>query len=294
MLRVGTRGSTLALAQARWVADRLAGEAEIVTVTVAGDRGAAVGDKSRWVSELERALLDRRIDIAVHSAKDVPSELAPGLELVAIPERADPRDAICGAASLRALAPGSRVGTSSLRRAAQIRAARADLEVLAVRGNVDTRLRKLAEGECDALVLALAGLQRIGREDAATGTLDELVPAAGQGALALEARAGEAADLQAGALAGLSDPLASVCVGAERELVRALGASCNTPVGAHARPGAGGAIELAAWIGLPDGSAWMSDRLRGDAGAGLGRAVADRLTAAGARELLREAEAHLA
>ena len=286
MIRVGTRGSSLALAQARWVADRMGDDVELVTVTVAGDRGAAVGDKSRWVSELERALLERRIDIAVHSAKDVPSELPPGLELVAIPERADPRDAICGAASLRSLAPGARVGTSSLRRAAQILEAREDLEVVPVRGNVDTRLRKLAEGECDALVLALAGLQRLGRGDAATGTLDELVPAAGQGALALEARAGEA-----GAVAALRDPLASACVGAERELVRALGANCNTPVGAHARALDGGGLELTAWVGLPDGSAWLSDRVSGDGrDVELGLAVADRLMAAGARELLRGAD----
>ncbi|MDQ6778893.1 MAG: hydroxymethylbilane synthase, partial [Actinomycetota bacterium] len=206
MIRVGTRGSTLALAQARWVADRLADEVELVTVTVAGDLSAAVADKSRWVSELEQALLDRRIDVAVHSAKDVPSELAPGLELVAIPERADARDALCGAPTLRSLAPGARVGTSSLRRTAEIRAARTDVEVVPVRGNVDTRLRKLAEGEFDALVLALAGLQRLGREDAADGVLDELVPAAGQGALALEARAGVAEVAEA--LGALRDPQA--------------------------------------------------------------------------------------
>jgi hydroxymethylbilane synthase len=289
MVRVGSRGSTLALAQARWVADRLGDDVELVTVTVAGDRGAGVADKSRWVNELERALLAGQIDIAVHSAKDVPSELPPGLELAAIPERADARDAICGAPSLTALAPGARVGTSSLRRTAQIRAAREDLDVVPIRGNVDTRLRKLAEGECDALVLALAGLQRIGREDAAAGTLDELVPAAGQGALLLEARVGEG-----GAVAALGDPVAYACVGAERELVRALGASCNTPVGAHARALGGGELELRAWIGLPDGSAWMSDRLSGSPRAELGVAVAGRLIAAGARELLREAEAQVA
>ena len=295
MIRVGTRGSTLALAQARWVADRLDDDVELVTVTVAGDRGAAVGDKSRWVSELERALLDGQIDLAVHSAKDVPADLAPGVELVAIPERADARDAICGAPSLRSLAPGARVGTSSLRRAAQIRAARSDLDVVPVRGNVDTRLRKLGEGEFDALVLALAGLHRIGREDEAAGVLDELVPAAGQGALALEARAGEAgiAGTAGAAVHSLCDPLAWTCVGAERELVRALGASCNTAVGAHARPLDGGMLELTAWIGLPDGSEWMSDELRGSAHSGLGLAVAERLIATGARELLRAAEAQV-
>jgi hydroxymethylbilane synthase len=285
MIRVGTRGSTLALAQARWVADRLDDDVEVVTITAAGDLGADVGDKSRWVSELERALLESDIDLAVHSAKDVPAELAQGLELVAIPERADARDAICGAPSLQALAPGARVGTSSLRRAAQIRAVRQDLEVVPVRGNVDTRLRKLAEGEFDALVLALAGLQRIGRGDDASGVLDELVPAAGQGALALEARAGSTE------LPGaLRDPLASACVGAERELVRALGASCNTPVGAHARPLEGGELELTAWVGLPDGSEWMRDELRGGAGGDLGLAVAGRLLSIGARELLDAAE----
>jgi hydroxymethylbilane synthase len=292
MIRVGTRGSTLALAQARWVADRLEDDVEIVTITVAGDVGGAAGDKSRWVSGLERALLEGGIDLAVHSAKDVPGELAPDLELVAIPERADARDAICGAPSLAALAPGARVGTSSLRRTAQIRAARPDLELATVRGNVDTRLRKLAAGEFDALVLALAGLERIGRGEAADGVLDELVPAAGQGALALEARAGEAE--VAAATSALRDPLAGACVGAERELVRALDASCNTPVGAHARALGDGELELAAWIGLPDGAAYLRDDLRGPAGSGLGLAVADRLLAAGARELLRAAEAQLA
>jgi hydroxymethylbilane synthase len=250
-----------------------------VTVTTAGDRGAAIGDKSRWVSELERAVLAGEIDVAVHSAKDVPAELADGLEIVAIPAREDPRDAICGASSLSELASGARVGTSSLRRAAQIRAARSDLEVVEVRGNVDTRLRKLADGQCEALVLAVAGLARLARLDAAGGILGELVPAAGQGALALEARPGRLAS------PGLIDEDASACVTAERELTRALGASCNTPVGAHAQMLDGGEIELTAWVGRPDGSAWVSDRLRGLPD-GLGTLVADRLLAVGAAELL--------
>src|SRR5437764_3620031 len=138
VIRIGTRGSALALAQARWVAERIGENTELVTITTAGDRGEDASDKSRWVSALERALLDREIDVAVHSAKDVPAELANGLELVAIPERADPRDAICGAPSLDALPSSARVGTSSLRRAAQLRAARPDLDVADVRGNVDT------------------------------------------------------------------------------------------------------------------------------------------------------------
>jgi hydroxymethylbilane synthase len=230
--------------------------------------------------------VDGRIDIAVHSAKDVPTQLPEGLELVAIAERADPRDVICGAGSLAELPAGARVGTSSLRRAAQIRAARADLEVISVRGNVDTRLRKLSEGQFDAIVLALAGLQRLGRADEAGGVLPELVPAAGQGALAIEARSGA---IPADLLAAVSDPDATACVTAERELVDALDASCNTPVGAYARPLDGGGLELVAWVGLPDGSEWVSDRQTGDGG-GLGRAVARRLLDAGAGELLRRAE----
>lgn len=285
-MRIGTRGSALALAQARWVAEQFGGDAEIITVTTSGDRGAEVGDKSRWVSELERALLDGRIDIAVHSAKDVPTQLPEGLELVAIPQRADPRDAICGAGSLAELPAGATVGTSSLRRAAQIRAARDDLEISSVRGNVDTRLRKLSEGQFDAIVLALAGLERLGRASDAGGVLDELVPAAGQGALAIEALTGAVAP---DVLVAVSDPESTTCVTAERELIGALDASCNTPVGAHARLLSDGLFELVAWVGLPDGSSWVRDRQVGDAG-GLGRAVAERLLSVGAGELLRRAE----
>jgi hydroxymethylbilane synthase len=277
LIRIGTRGSALALAQAHWVAERIDDETELVTVTTAGDRGVDTQDKSRWVSELERALLEDRIDIAVHSAKDVPADLAAGLALVAIPSRADARDAICGAASLDALAPGARVGTSSLRRTAQIRALRPDLDVVPVRGNVDTRLRKLAEGQFDAIVLAGAGLERLGHQP--DGILGQLVPAAGQGALAIEAKPGE------WPLDGLNDPEAAACVGAERDLTRALDASCNTPVGAHARLRDGGEVELEAWLGRPDGSAWLQDRVSGPA-AEVGRACAERLLRVGAKDML--------
>lgn len=286
MIRVGTRGSALALAQAGWVAERMGGETELVTVTTSGDRGDALNDKSRWVSGLERALLEERIDVAVHSAKDVPGQLAEGLEIVAVPARADPRDAICGVRSLAELDSGGRVGTSSLRRQAQLRAARSDIEVVAIRGNVDTRLRKLDDGQCDALVLALAGLERLGRGDAAAGTLDELIPAAGQGTLALEARPGA---LPPGALKELSDAEATACLLSEREFTRRLGASCNTSVAAHARPATDDTIELRAWAGLPDGSTWISDELTG-APEGLGLALAERMLAVGAGELLRAAE----
>ena len=275
MIRLGTRGSALALAQAEWVGSRLGVQYELVKIDAAGP----VDDKSRWVSGLERALLEGEIDVAVHSAKDVPAELASGLELVAIPPREDPRDAICGAPSLSSLRSGARVGTSSLRRAAQIRAFRGDLEVVEVRGNVDTRLRKLAGGECDALVLAVAGLARLGRLDAVDGILDEFVPAAGQGALALEARPGRVP------VSEIADAKATACVTAERALTRALGASCNTPVGAHAQALDGGDLELTGWVGRADGSAWVRDVLRGPPG-DVGGAVAERLLAVGAAELL--------
>jgi hydroxymethylbilane synthase len=286
LIRIGTRGSALARAQADWVAERLGEQVELVVITTAGDRDAQTEDKSRWVSALEQALLAGEIEIAVHSAKDVPAELAEGLELLAIPARADPRDVICGAPSLASLRPGARVGTSSLRRAAQLRAVREDLEVVPVRGNVDTRLRNLAAGAVDALVLAGAGLARLGRGDEAGGTLDELVPAAGQGALLVEGRPGT---LEPARLARISDPEATACVTAERQLVHALGASCNTPVGGHARMIETGKLELTAWVGLPDGSAWISDRVRGPAG-DLGTTVAERLRAVGAGDLLRRAE----
>lgn len=282
-MRIGTRGSTLALAQAQWVADRLGQGAEVVTITTAGDRGDHTNDKSRWVSALEQALLDDRVDVAVHSAKDVPAELAAGLAIVAVPPREDPRDAICGVPSLADLPTGARVGTSSLRRAAQLRATRPDLQVLELRGNVDTRLRKLAEGQFDAIVLAMAGLRRLGRESEAGGVLDDFVPAAGQGALALQAREQSAT---AEALATLNSSQAAACLAVERELTRALGASCHSAVGAHATVSDQGSIELTAWVGLPDGSQWIADHATDSWPGPLGATVAERMLAAGARELL--------
>ncbi len=265
-MRVGTRGSALALVQARWVAERLGPGVEIVEVTTLGDRGAALNDKSRWVSALEQALLDGRIDVAVHSAKDVPTELPEGLELVAIPERAEARDVICGAAGLAELTPGARVGTSSLRRTAQVRAQRGDLDVRELRGNVDTRLRKLAAGEVDALILAAAGLQRLGRDDEVGGVLAEFVPAAGQGALALEARSGA---ISADRLAAVSDPDATACVTAERVLVNALGASCNT-LGGRSCAGARRRTPDPHGLGGTARRLGMAAR-RGDRGRGRGR-----------------------
>jgi hydroxymethylbilane synthase len=293
-MRIGSRRSALALAQAKLVTDRLAqpGAHEIVPFTTSGDRDATDGDKSRWVGELERALTAGEIDLAVHSAKDVPGELADGLALLGTLPRAGVEDVLCGTGSLEELRAGARVGTSSLRRAAQLRAARDDLEVVALHGNVDTRLRKLAEGELDAIVLARAGLQRLGREAEIGAVLDpeRFVPAPGQGALALEGRIADARAIEA--VGEISDGDAFACLRAERALARELSATCNTPLGAYAVPAGCGCLHMHAWVGLPDGSAWVSDELLGgfyDPEA-LGRRVAERLTATGAGELLRRAE----
>jgi hydroxymethylbilane synthase len=287
-VRVGTRGSMLALTQAQTVATLLGNDAQLVTITTSGDRNRAASDKEKWVKELELALLAGEVDVVVHSAKDVPSELPEGLELVGAPARADPLDALVGAGSLAELREGARVGTASLRRAAQLRALRPDLEVVAVRGNVDTRLRKLEEGDLDALVLAAAGLRRLGREAAIGCLLEELVPAAGQGVLALEARADD--DGARGAVRAITDAAAWDALSAERALVARLDASCNTPLGAHASLTDAG-IVVRSFLGLPDGSEWLRDETPAaptpeEAGA----LAAERLLAAGAGDLLRRAE----
>jgi hydroxymethylbilane synthase len=268
-LRLGTRASALALAQARWVASRLGGESEIVEVTTAGDLRRDVGDKSRWTGALEAALLEGEIDIAVHSAKDVPGVLADGTEIVAVPARGDPRDVVVGE-----LRPGARVGTSSLRRRAQLLAWRPDLEVVELRGNVDTRLRKLADGEVDALVLAAAGLARLGRSDVGAVALegDVFVPAPGQGCLLVQGRAGEPLD-------AIDDPAAHTALSAERAVVARLDASCHTPIGIHFN----GSLTKG-FVGLPDGSEWLVDEAD-DPGV-----LAERMLSAGAADLLARAE----
>ena len=290
-LRIGTRGSALALAQSGLVADalrELGAEVELVSIKTSGDKGAVQDDKSRFVKEIEEALLGGEVDLAVHSAKDVPGELPDGLAIVGVPERVDPRDSLCGAKSLDDLADGARVGTASLRRQAQILAARPDLDVLELRGNVDTRLRKLAEGDYDAIVLAAAGLERLGR--ASEGNPIDLTPAAGQGCLALEARAGD--EQIAELAANLTNPDSLVCLTAERAVVAALDATCRTPVAAYARL-EDGALVMDAFVGLPDGSVWIRDGLEGDADepAELGLELAQRLILAGARDVLEQAEA---
>ena len=297
-IRLGTRGSTLALAQTGLIAEAmrdLGAEVETIAIRTSGDEGtkrvSAPGDKSRFVKEIEEALLANEIDLAVHSAKDVPGQLPDGLAIVAVPERADARDALGGAPALDALHDGATVGTSSLRRRAQLLAARQDLRVEELRGNVDTRLQKLAERKYDAVVLAAAGLERLGR--ASEGSPVDtaiLTPAPGQGCLALEARADDERTAELAAQLTHRDSL--VCLTAERALVAELDASCRTPVAAHAYLN-DGALRLDAFVGLPDGSTWIRDSLSGDPEepAQLGQAVAARLRLAGADDVLAQAAA---
>jgi hydroxymethylbilane synthase len=298
-LRLGTRGSRLALAQARAVAEAIGGETAIVEITTAGDVDRARGDKSRWTGALEAALLAGDIDLAVHSAKDVPGELAGGTAIAAAPRRADPFDVLVGEDELAGVREGARVGTSALRRKAQLLAARPDLQVRELRGNVDTRLRKLAAGEADVIVLAAAGLARLDRMHEAGGRLDgELfVPAAGQGVILIQGRAGSPA---ADAAAAITHAATMACLQAERAAIRALGASCHAPVGVSARLDAG-TLQIRGFAGLPDGSEWVLDEhaaaVAGPDGApdaaraeAAGEELAGRMRLAGAHDVLRRAE----
>jgi hydroxymethylbilane synthase len=285
MIRIATRGSTLALTQAGEVAAMLGG-AELVEASA----DAEPGDKSRFVRGVERALLAGEAELGVHSAKDLPGELPAGLEIVAVPAREDPADAWIGAGSSLAEVPaGARVGTASLRRRAQLLALRPDLRVEELHGNVDTRLRKLAEGELDAIVLAAAGLRRLGRAEEIGFLLptDEMVPAPGQGALALQVRAAD--EESAAAVRAVGEQRALRELTAERAAVAPLGASCETPIGVHARV-EGERLRIEAFVGLADGSEWLRDRLEAEAAApaAAGAALAERLLAAGAAELLEQ------
>lgn len=286
-LRIATRGSALALAQAGQVAEMLGG-AELVEVSSDGEPG----DKARFVRGVERALLEEAADIGVHSAKDLPAEMPEGLAIGAVPPREDPADAWIGAGdSLGDVSQGARVGTASLRRRAQLLAIRPDLELEDLHGNVDTRLRKLAEGELNAIVLALAGLRRLGREDEVSFPIpaDSMTAAAGQGSLVLQVRAGDAET--AATIATLGDEAALRELTAERAVVSLLEATCSTPIGVRAQAD-GERMSVDAFVGLPDGSEWIRDRVEGGAAepATLGAELAQRLLATGAREILDRAE----
>lgn len=298
LIRVGTRGSPLALVQARETRDRLAaaheelagpGAIEIVVIKTTGDRIQdrallEIGGKGLFTKEIEEALLDGRIDIAVHSMKDVPTRLPEGLGIAAILKREDPRDAWISRQGhgLMDLPAGALVGTASLRRQAQVRHLRPDLRVATLRGNVETRLAKLERGEVDATLLALAGLRRLGRAEVATAVLDPalMLPAVAQGAIGLEARLDD--DKICGWLAALNDDETAAQSAAERALLAGLDGSCRTPIAAYARPEKDARLALNALVALPDGSEVHQDFRAGPTAEAeaLGRAAAEALRAA--------------
>jgi hydroxymethylbilane synthase len=287
MIRIATRNSALAKAQAGQVAALLGG-GELVEVSSDGE----VGDKARFVRGVERALLDGEAEIGVHSAKDLPAEMPDGLVIAAVPQREDPADVWIGSSdSLDGVPEGARVGTASLRRRAQLLAARPDLEVSELHGNVDTRLRKLGEEELDGIVLAAAGLKRLGREGEVSFALPAatMIPAAGQGALVLQARGDNTDAIEAAAAVG--DEAALRELTAERAVVALLDATCATPIGVHAQVD-GTQLAIEAFVGLPDGSEWIRDRVEGAAEepAAAGALMAERLLSAGARDILDRAE----
>jgi hydroxymethylbilane synthase len=294
MLTIGSRGSQLALWQARWIQARLKSfglETRIEIIHTTGDKItdvalSKVGTKGLFTKEIEEALLSGAIDLAVHSLKDMPTDLPDGLTLAAIPEREDPRDAMVGR-SLEALPPKAKVGTSSLRRAAQLRAKRPDLEIENIRGNVDTRLRKLDERQYDAIVLASAGLRRLGWEDRITELLDfdVMCPAVGQGALAVETRSDGSAACEIASR--LEHRESRIAVTAERAVLAALGGGCQVPIGAYATVDAD-ALHLRAIIVSPDGTEIIRKEAWGASAdaARIGAALGEELLAHGGREIL--------
>src|SRR4051812_21859642 len=290
------------MAQANLVAKAIGG-AEVVPMQTSDnargretDRAGGrprINDKARFVKEIERALLAGEVDLGVHSAKDLPTDLPDGLEIAGVLEREDPRDAYIGSVSSWGDVPeGARIGTSSLRRRAQILARRPDLDVVDVRGNVDTRLQKLHAGEYDGLVLAAAGLHRLGRAHEISFALerDEMLPSPGQGIVAIEAN--HTLDRTVTAAESITDRGALGMLSAERAITAALDASCNTPLGANATLERGGRMRLRAFCALPDGSEWLRDELEADASEpeSLGNALAQRMRAAGAADILARAE----
>lgn len=309
-LVIGSRGSRLALTQSKIVQQLLARRhprlvTRIQTIRTTGDRisrtpparAVRTATKGLFVKEIEEALLQGRVDLAVHSLKDLPAELPEGLVIGAIPPREDPRDALVGRrhyASLQELPHGSAVATSSLRRQLQLRALRPDLRIRPIRGNVETRIRKMQQGDLEAVVLALAGLRRLGLERQLSYVFDaeEMVPAVGQGALAVEVRRD---DPRTGPLvASLDDPETRACVEAERLFLSCLGGGCQVPIAGHASLEQGRAV-FRALIAGPESGRTLRCVLRGSPGtlACLARQAAEQLLAQGAGDLLSEEEPEL-
>ncbi len=296
-LRIGSRGSQLALWQANHISALLRGqghEVEIEIIKTTGDKItdvalAQVGTKGMFTKEIEDALAEGRVDVAVHSLKDLPTELPPGFELVAITERVNPRDVLLSVNynSVRSLPKGARVGTSSLRRQAQLKVARPDLVIHPLRGNVDTRIRKLEEGEYDAIILAAAGLTRLGKTELMKEILSEdfMCPAAGQGALGIEIRAGDVET--ANHLSFLNDADARSATTCERALLNKLGGGCQVPIGAFAEV-KDGVLSLTAIVAQPDGSLILREHQSGTDPIALGEAVGETLLLRGATKILGE------
>ena len=300
-VRIATRQSPLALWQARHVSALLTAlhpglQVSLVEMTTEGDRFlsaplSAVGGKGLFVKEIEQALIDGRADIAVHSLKDMTSVLPEGLMLAAVPAREDPRDAFCSpkGLTLDQLPQGARVGTSSLRRSCILRSRRPDLEIVSLRGNVQTRLNKTREMDLAGAMLAYAGLKRLGLEGEITEVISPAVslPAVGQGVLAIQCRTADA-DIRA-LLAPLEDAVTRVAVTAERALLAKLEGGCKVPMAGHATV-ADGVVHLRGFVGRPDGSRMVEGEVRGPVGNAhaLGEALADDLLSRGAQEILRD------
>ena len=304
-LRLATRGSALALAQSRLVVDGLRAawpdlRVELVMVVTEGDRrrdvpAAALGGKGIFTAAVQQAVLDGSADLAVHSAKDLPAAQVPGLVLAAVPERDDPRDVLVGRHRLTGLddlAPGARVGTGSPRRVALLHWLRPDLELVPIRGNVDSRVRRVHAGELEAVVLAAAGLRRLGLGGEAAVPLDPetFTPAPGQGTLAVEAREDDTGTL--GLLSALTHRPSRVALRAERSFLRRLGGSCTLPAGALLRSTDAGHLEIQGFLSALDGKGLVRERLRGPADdpEGLGRTLADRLLDACGPEVRAQVE----
>lgn len=297
MIRIGSRGSQLALWQAHHIADRLRGagqDVEIQTITTTGDRlqgvpFARVGSKGMFTKEIEEALLSGAVDLAVHSLKDLPTELAPPFVIAAVTERVDPRDVLVSRnfAGMDDLPAGALVGTSSLRRQSQLRARWPHLEYVELRGNVDTRLRKVAEGQVSAAILAAAGLDRLDRTEwlRARFSANVLCPAPGQGALAIECRADD--ERTRALLAPLEHADTRFAITAERTALAALGGGCQVPIGAYCHRD-GDVWSILGCVSSPDGSVVLRGEERGNLAVEMGTRLADSLLRQGALALLAQ------
>ncbi|HEY1524956.1 MAG TPA: hydroxymethylbilane synthase [Candidatus Angelobacter sp.] len=296
-LRIGSRGSQLALWQANHVAALLRAQGHTVEIEIIKTTGdkitsvalAQVGTKGMFTKEIEEALHDRRVDLAVHSLKDVPTDLAQEFELAAIMKREDPRDAFISEkfAALEELPQGAKIGTSSLRRQCQLKSIRPDLEVFPLRGNVDTRLRKLESGEYDVIILAAAGISRLGLDTHVRSRIspDIMCPAVGQGALAIEIRRDDAQTKKL--LAFLNDADTQAAIDCERALLGSLGGGCQVPIGAYAEK-RGDRLYLRAMVGRPDGSEILREQADGTDAVKLGRETAQTLLWRGADKILTD------